>query len=525
MSRKKICFTALSLAISACNGEAVSDTSHSAPVSVSPLTDPEAMALFSETDECPLLSLKMRRNADQSFTLAARKTNGDSSNCRGDQDATIDFTSERGTLGTVFQHGSGIWSTNIGLDAARTGEYRVSAAVSEDGQTHEVTETALVFHAVNPRWGQARAVKGAVNTLGWEDSPFITPDGEYLFTMVLPISPSCVLENTHAKNANCKQLRGRVDDAVRPQFKSRFTGGRISRSGDLDWNCLEVGGLYTKELFQRYEVYTPPMITYGFRRQPDGSFDEPFAIGVGHVSGCVAPSGFEAHPRGDGSARAFMGLIDPAAWNTDKEDDYPDLFTALINLDEPNELATWDTTARRLKNNDHNLRLIFGQTMPKRQDNPHAVRNPTTGKFELVLWDSEHQEEDIFYRVLDPVGSFPAGPWGPVRKIPVFAERGVTEIQPFFDGKSLTVTRRYELASRDFNGSGWADLANKTAWGPERIEIAVDPTLKGSEKNVMHAVGDATYAIWEGRAQLFFVYMTRRDDGELDLNIGYVEEH
>jgi len=52
----------------------------------------------------------------------------------------------------------------------------------------------------------------------------------------------------------------------------------------------------------------------------------------------------------------------------------------------------------------------------------------------------------------------------------------------------------------------------------------VNSRLKGDEIKVLHAVGDATYARRGGRKLLYFVYMTRRSDGNLDLNIGFVQE-
>jgi len=489
-----------------------------------PPTPEMARAALDGKSTCAPIELEFIRNPDQSFTAITRLRDTQQEGCPVLTDVVPQITGKRGSITSPLAQGEGIYTATVTPDAQKTGEYPITVSASIAGNPKSFTKTALAFDYVDKRWGQPQVVKGLVNTLGWEDSPYITADGEYLFTMYLPISPSCVLEKKNHKAKDCRDLRGKLTAKNRPGFAEKYAGGRIKESPeDLAWNCLEVGKVYTEDMFNRYEVYTPPMISYGFKRQPDGSFAEPFPVAVEGVSACVAPSGLEVHVRKNGPAIALMGLVDPRSWNTKSEKDYPDLFTAEIKLGQPNTIATWNPGEKKLESPTAKLRLIFGKPMKGRQDNPHGVENPETGQIDLVFWDSEHNDEDTFYRFLEKGGSFPDGPWSDVRKTPVFSEKHVMEIQPFFDGKVLTVTRRYDLASRDFLGDSWEDLADVNAWGPERIELAVDDRLEGDETGVLHAVGDATYAHRNGRTLLYFVYMTRRSDGNLDFNIGFVE--
>jgi hypothetical protein len=472
---------------------------------------------------CDRFGLVFSRNLDVSFNAIAFVRKPSASGCVGIPGRSVVIESSRGTVSPVKDHGDGIYSALIKPDKKKTGEY-VVVATSVSGNTRlRKSKTALVFEEVHKRWGQPQAVEGLVNTLGWEDSAYITPDGEYLFAMYLPVSFSC-LQKSGENKSSCAKVRGSLNERNRPGFMSRFAGGRIKADGTIINNCLQVGGIYTKSLLNRYSVYAPPMITYGFKRLPDGSFGKPFPIGIENVSSCVSPSGLDVHLNGDGTAMAMMGLVDPASWNNSDKENYPSLFTANITLGKPNALAYWDPKRKKLGDTKSRLHLMFGKPPEGRQDNPHAVRNLKTGKFDLIFWDSEHDDEDIFYRIMAPGGTFPKGPWGPVKKIPVFSSFWTMEIQPFFDGRTLTVTKRYKVVSRDFLGENYDNLADKSAWGPERTELAVNDGLKGNERGVFYAVGDPTYSTRNGKKTLYFVYMLRHQDGLLDVNIGFVEQ-
>lgn len=475
------------------------------------------------SDGCEAIDLGFKRRDDGAFFAVVWLRRPSDGTCLAVSGAPVELASSRGIISSVRDLGNGGYAALITPDQKKTGEYTVVASVRRGDDLLRKSRTALVFEQVNERWGQPQAIEGLVNTPGWEDSAYITPDGEYLFTMYLPVSPSCLLEGKKT-DPSCHRVQGKITEYNRPDFASRFAASRLRKDGGIDDHCLEVGSLYTRELFAKYSVYVPPMMAYGFRRQPDGSFAEPFPISVAGVSACVAPSGLEAHSIGGGKAVALMGLVDPAYWNTPQERDYPSLFTATIELGRPNMLATWQPDSKAFGPSAAGLRLLFGAPLKDRQDNPHAVINPQTKRIEALFWDSEHHDEDIFYRLIAPGGKFPEGPWGPVMKTPVFSDPRQKEIQPFFDGKVLTVTKRYEVASRDFLGGGYADIANAKAWGPERTELAVCSNLKGSETDVLYAVGDATYAQHNGKKLLYFVYLTRRANGLLDMNLGFVEE-
>ena len=485
---------------------------------VGDLADPIA------TDDCKPFDLNFRRLHDSTFLAVIKMRQSKGPKCKGLSGAPVKLTSSRGIVSEVEDLGNGNYVALITPDGDKTGEYVVRATSSWGDANFSTRRTALVFDSVNQRWGQPQAVEGLVNTLGWEDSAFITPNGEYLLIMYLPVSPSCLMEEKKHKDPRCHRVQGKVTKQNRPQFASRFASGRLRKNGEIDMQCLEVGPTFNRELFKTYDVYVPPMMTYGFRRQPDGSFADPFPITIEGVSACASPSGLEVQPTGNGKMMALFGLVDPASWNTPQKDDYPSMYTANIELGKINVLATWKPDQKQLDTKASDLKILFGAPLKKRQDNPHGVINPKTKRIEALFWDSQHDDEDIFYRLLAPGGDFPDGPWGPIMKTPVFSDPNQTEIQPFFDGNVLTIHKRYAIVSRDFLGNSFSDIAKPKAWGPERTELAVCAGHDGTEANVLHAVGEPTYADINGKKALYFVYLLRRDNGMLDMNVGFVEE-
>jgi len=475
---------------------------------------------YANSFSCKPIELILTRNKDMSITAKAYAQQIKAGECVRATNKWITISTARGTISPTTKSINGLYNSLISPDKLKTGEYIITASMSPNIKN---SVTAVVFDKVHPRWGQPMAVSGIVNSRGWEDSPFISPDGQYLFMMYLPISASCLLEKDSHK-ASCFKYRGPIDESSRPGLSTRFGKGRFKKNGNIAHSCLSVGDVYTEELFKKYSVIIPPMISYGFKRQPDGHFGKPFPITLDGVDACVSPSGVDVSIDAQGNATALMGLVDPSSWNTDKENDYPSLFSAQIDLNKPNALAIWDKKNKRLKGTKNKLKLLFGQAMKNRQDNPHAVTNPKTGKIEAIFWDSEHNDEDIFYRLLKPGGVFPDGPWGPVKKTPVFSSMFKQEIQPFFDGKVLTVSRGTEIASRDFYSEDFKDIADSDKWGEERIELAISEKTKGTEINALHGVGDPTYATIDGKKYLYFVYLKRAQDGLLDFNIGFVKE-
>lgn len=472
------------------------------------------------TINCKPIELTLDRNNNMSINAKAYAQQLKGGKCVRVLNKFISLSTSRGSISASKKLKNGVYSSVIKPDKLKTGEYIVTAS---NGSNIIRSETAVIFDKVHPRWGQPMAVSGTVNSLGWEDSPYITPDGQYLFIMYLSVSASCLLEKDSHKES-CYKYRGPIDEELRPGLSTRFGKGRFKKDGKIVHSCLGIGDVYTEELFKKYSVIIPPMISYGFKRQPDGSFGMPFPITVDGVNACVSPSGVDVHIDKNGKAIALMGLVDPSSWNTDKEDDYPALFSAEIELNKPNALASWDKKNKRLKATKNKFKLLFGKAMKQRQDNPHAAINPKTGNIEAIFWDSEHNEEDIFYRLLKPKGVFPDGPWGPVKKTPVFSSRFKQEIQPFFDGKVLSISRGREIASRDFLSEDFKDIADADKWGDERIELAISEDIKGSEINALHGVGDPTYATINGKKHLYFVYLKRTKDGLLDFNIGFVKE-
>lgn len=422
------------------------------------------------------------------------------------------ISASRGKLGAIATRGNGVFAARVAPDALGSGEYTVTATHTTTGLT--VQRTALVLAAVDERWGQPQRVEGLVNSPGWEDGAHVSRDGNWLFVHYLAQSGSCLIEG----NAEAfKKARGPWTGPVRPHFPA---ASRIAKDGAIR-NAVPSLGLDEK-LTAKLGLKLVAQTVYGFKRQPDGSFAEPFHIEFGGNDGSISAFGPVLVP----DARGHDALL--FCWEDNRLDKSLnaewDHWVAPLTLGKDNVLGHYVQPWPAVK--DWKAVLVGDKPLAGRQGNPGPYVGGS-GRVEQIWYDDETLPEEkrvISVRVLKPDGMFPQGPWQDPIVLPApVNEPKVGQIQPVFDGKEVTLMRNHEIVSIPFNGKGSLDLASPRAWGPARRDL-VPEWRKLAQRGPIVTLGEPSKADRDGRTTLYFVYAVRGDDGLLDLNVGFVEQ-
>jgi len=473
--------------------------------------------------------------------------------------ADINIVLGRGTLNTVTEVSSGQYQFTV--TPTQTGEHEVS--LSYGGVTK--TETALVVSGVQADWGQPMSVSGLVNTAGYEDGVTITPDGEYLFVQYGPIYFSGIyLFNLPRVDGGCGGDRLNpdrcthewIDNTIGPYTgpeRPGFFDGRISGTTLLhNANSWGIG-------VEQAPNFAPSTMFYGFKKQADGSFAEPFYLAFDDVNdGIINAYGLSFMLHGDGTATALYSINDPSDpdmvdldgdGNNDVES-LSDVFTSEITLGQNNNLGTFVASGTPgtppVRDTYFPSQLVnFGKTgidgIAGTQGNPHLYE---TGGTVRSIWTDDEQDargpgsdrgELSVY--VQTSGTFPNGTWSKVILPSVINQPSPTdEIQPFYTGSGLYFTRMSDTDLPEIYYSAYtgthsvADFGVAGNWGTPQAILLVDSADAVGVGKVT-AIGEPTIANVGGTEYLYFVYGVIRGydaiSGLADINMqaGYVRKN
>lgn len=467
---------------------------------------------------------------------------------------TLEVTVDRGTATAVVDRGDGTYDFQV--TPAGTGEHPLTVGLGDV----EVSRTALVLEDVHAGWEQPLAVPGLVNTAGYEDGVTVTPDGEYVFVQTGPFHWSGIIVFLTPRDqggAGGNRLvptefhHPWIDDLIGPYvaperpgfFDGRFSGNR----------CLHNAASWGVGVNQAPNFAISTMI-YGFKRQGDGTFAEPFHIAFEDENDAlVTPYGLGIKMNGDGTARVVFSLdmpsdLDEAQVDVNGDgfggaDDVPsgiDLYTGEIDLDQDNILGHFTPsgtpgTPPRKDTPFSAVPVALGNTgtdgVYGTQGNVGYYESGTTI---LLFTDDEYDtggdRGEIAVYVLES-GTFPGGVWSKTI-LPSDVNTADEEIQPFFTGDGMYFTRLSgpEVWHAPYTGpltaAGFADNAN---WGtPSKLLSRSASYTLGS----CVAIGEPTACTWQGDDYLYFVYAVVRaiDDSaattfyDLDFNAGFVRK-
>jgi hypothetical protein len=448
------------------------------------------------------------------------------------------------------------------LTPSRTGEFEITVS---EATVFEFSETLhpLVLADVHQDWGQPMMVEGLVNTDGYEDGIAISPDGEYLFVKYSPAYFSgLILFNFAREDGGCGGDRlspercthpwidntiGPVSAPERPDFyTSRINDDGTWRHNSASWGM----GDDTLNLFSVSNVF------YGFKRQSDGSYREPFMIAFDDEGdGISSPFGLSVLPDYGSSDNYLLALSFNAPDDTESVDfddngtadaesllDIYTLQSALgvpVNLGNFNYSGTPGTPPQRDSSfgltkvgfSDVGIEGIAGT-----QGNPHLYRESSTvssiwtdDEYDAKGPGSDHGELSVYVNLTD---SYPSSSWQKVvLPAPVNLADPSQEIQPFFTGSELYFTRSDDTElpavwmSKYSGTHTQTDFGNTALWA---TPVKVLAASSDQEIGNIIAIGEPTVGIIDGDEVMFFVYGVVRGfdetSGLADINMqaGYV---
>ncbi len=423
-----------------------------------------------------------------------------------------------GAVSTISDKRDGTYEFTV--TPAGTGVYPVT--VSFGGAT--IKREALVVAEIEPGAGQPQLVPGLVNTDGYEDGITITPDGEYLFIQYGPIYFSGVfLHQSICAEAgwsmyNLETCQGKdnsiwVFDTIGPYdspYRPGFPVGSIS-SGKLTHLDIVLPGVVNK-------IVLFPTVFYGFKRQSDGTFAQPFKIAFNDVKGANSPFGLSFQMTSPITAKFVV------AWNNyfnGLGDDKPDIYHGTITMGQDNNLGDVTYIGEGFSTITPNVSPVNFSSHTGVQGNPHLYYDGT-GEIKSIWTDDEQSSYDLTVYVLTS-GSFPDGGWTPVT-LPAKINTAASESQPFFNGTRLYLNREVGIVYHEFTGAHTATgYGNDASWGNEVVVLKSGDIAPGG----IFGVGEPTIAVREGKTYLYFAFVETRSAGigyyDYNLGAGFVE--
>ena len=436
----------------------------------------------------------------------------------------------RGTATNINDTGDGTYAFTVMPTA--TGVYPV--VITLDDLT--VTREAIVLDLVGDGVGQPMAVPGTfVNTPGYEDGITVTPDGQYLFVQYGPLYFSGIANlGTICADPNLSAGYNLNTCAGRPNAGLVFdTIGPYTAPARPNFHAEAIVADHVRHLpgFVIPNVANGlaavPTAFYGFHRQPDGTFAEPFRVAFDDPKGINGPFGLSFVQRTDGTTTFAL------AWNNfldDLGDEGADIHTGTLTLGEDHSLGT--VTYGAAFGGDS-----FGSIVPTiepvnfpshvgQQGNPH-LGTDAGGAITSIWTDDETGSFDLAVHRLT-AGSFPDGTWTR-ETLPPIINTPDEEDQPFFTGRELIFSRGASIVShayRPTNGACANGFTSADCWGPETVLLG---GLGNTAAGELFGVGEPTVATIDGKRLLYFAVIKVRDSQQFpgivdfDLDAGFVE--
>jgi hypothetical protein len=433
--------------------------------------------------------------------------------------AALTIVTPKGVRSVTTDNGDGSYSFTV--DPATNGVYPVT--VSYGNAT--IKRDAVVIDTLLSGIGQPMAVPGDyVNTAGYEDGITVTADGEYIFVQYGPfyftglsgLSIFCAAVGYTAYDTiNCASndnsnwvfdTIGPYADIYRPGFNTEVIAG-----GSLTHTNLVIPGFING-------IALFPTFFYGFKRQSDGTYAEPFRMAFNNDrSGGIFGLSFVLTA---GNTATFAMSWDD--YTNPNGDSYNDLYTGTMTLGEDKNLGEYVYTGDVPSTITPNVDLVNLPSHLNTQGNSH-LHADSGGVITSVWVDDEHTTHNLtLYEIT--AGTFPTGTHTVVT-LPAKINTAGEESMPFFTGSKLYMRRDNKIVYHDYTGTGSGDFNLTASWGNEVVVFEVSA---GSTDGHITALGEPTIASYDGKTYLYFGYFYVRAqglNGYVDLNgqAGFVE--
>jgi len=421
----------------------------------------------------------------------------------------------------------------------QTGEYKIT--VEADGLSY--SKTVLVLQDVADGWGQPQMVEGLVNTEGYEDGVTITPDGEYLFVHTAPYRLSSLfVYNTSRADGGCggsrvnpsrcehpwiNTLVGTYTAPKRPGFFDGRFNGDLQRHNALSW------GLGDEEA----PVFAISSMFYGFKRQADGSFAEPFYMAFDDLNdGLIGPYGLTFVKQAEGRYRTLFSHKD--AYTTGGGFD---IYRYDAEFGRNNNFGSYVMTS---KGNPPARGTEFSSILVDLGDNNGTQGNPfiysEAGVVKSIWTDDEYDGDADSKKIsvyLLNSGTFPeSSDWRKVLLPSNVNQTGSESRQPTYVDGQLYFTQDVNVVVSAYSGSesaaGYADALN---WSIPKTLLQKDTSynfyaIVNSDLGKIVAVGEPTIADYGDKRILYFVYgYIRGIDpitglADMDMQAGFIEQ-
>lgn len=422
--------------------------------------------------------------------------------------AAVTLSSPDGQYSTMTEQSPGNYLGYV-LPTQPSGHVRVRVS----GAGRVVNKTVLALPDLGPHWGQPEPVPGLVNTAGYEDSAEISPDGEWLIVSdYSPVDMICCIFGTCDASAprpsldpsapHCNNSLGPISGNARPRLPG---ANRILSLTNIHDEAPSLG--YDMPAGVDMPVALPPLTSYGFRRQPDGSFGAPFLLTFAS-DGVGTPFGYTFAQAPIGTSAQLVFAYDDLRnvrgdWGPPTSND---LFHANVTLGVDNILGTYSLDSQGRPITDR-----FPAAVPL-PDKSGPQGNPAVSS-DGLWFDTENAQEDLFFAAGNPRGTATLAT--PVKVAISAPDR--KETQPYVHGDRLYfATDQNRIVSSARAPGGAPGLAS--TWGPERLELASEAS---NRVGAVIAIGEPSISVRAGVASMYFIYVIKTATG-LDLNVARV---
>lgn len=446
------------------------------------------------------------------------------------------------TTSSITKWENGIYSFTV--TPLKTGEFPVTVSYKYDNKEISVSKTPIVLQNVNQNFNQPMSVSGLVNTEGYEDGVTITPDGEYLFVQTGPYKFSSFFVYIESReNGGCGANRlipercnhpwvnetfGTYTAPERPGFFAGRFDGTTQLHNAASW------GLNADEA----PIYALSTMFYGFKKQSDGTFKEPFYLAFNDLNdGIVGPYGLSFKKNNDDSYTVIFTLSDSFTVDYGK-----DIYTMTTQLGQNVNLGDYELTSR---GNPPKRGTNYPSQLVDLNDNSGTQGNPflyysNDGNIKSIWIDDEYDNDEdskkISVYVLNS-GTFPdKGNWTKLVLPENVNQLNKEAIQPTFTSEGLYFTEDTNIVFSAYKGEdSLNDYQNNSNWSLPEMILQKDTSItslysKEEDIGKIIAIGEPTIAVVNGKKILYFVYGYIRGIDEItgiadiDMQAGFIEE-
>lgn len=406
---------------------------------------------------------------------------------------TVGVLATNGTVGAIIDQGTGHYLAEV-TPTISSGD--VNLTVNALGA--ELRRTAVVLPILDATWGQPERVPGLVNSAGYEDSSEVSPDGTWLIVSsyspvdliccAVAISGICTTATAPGDPASvaCNTSLGPYAAPARPDLPG---AERIISATTIHDSLPRLGLGQPAGTDLPFAV--PPVAAFGFRRQPDGSYGEPFSIAFEADGMTGAPFGLTfAAPLADTAATLIY------AWDDHRTDGtantFNDLYRVSLTLGARVILGTFTSGVLDIEPTPVPLATRAGY-----QGNPGVAADG-------IFFDAEQGDEDLHFAAGNPLGSTPLAAAVTVG----VSSSTAAEFQPYFHSGRLYYARNFLEIRSAVRGTGDVSLA--ATWTDDRVELGLDGM---NDVDRVVAIGEPSLADTTTGTELYFVYGTRTATG------------